>query len=84
MNFSWIGFTILNFYSIYLVRTELKYFFQHQNKKNSFHFISRAGIRSIFNLQSRNEHKDCGQGILKESGFSYDPNDFIKEEGIIN
>ena len=38
--------------------------------------FSRAEIRSIFNLQSRNEHKDCGIGIHKESGFSYDPIDF--------
>lgn len=38
----------------------------------------RAGIRSIFNLQTRGEHKDCGEGILKHSGFSYDPIDFTK------
>ncbi len=36
----------------------------------------RAEIRSIFNLQSRGEHKDCGLGLEKESGFSYNPIDF--------
>jgi hypothetical protein len=44
--------------------------------------LKRAGIRSIFNLQSRNEHKECGDGVLKETGFSYDPNDFTSENSI--
>ena len=35
-------------------------------------------IRSVFNLQSRNEHKDCGEGVLDSTGFSYDPIDFTK------
>ena len=39
-------------------------------------------IRSIFNLEVINEHPFCGNGILKESGFSYDPQDFIKSGGI--
>ena len=42
-------------------------------------YFKRAEIRSIFNLQSRNEHKDCGEGIDKESGFSYNPVDFTSE-----
>lgn len=46
------------------------------NDSNLIHDMKSAEIRSIFNLQSRNEHKDCGDGILKESGFSYDPIDF--------
>jgi len=41
-----------------------------------FAFLKRAEIRSIFNLQSRGEHKDCGLGLHKESGFSYNPIDF--------
>jgi hypothetical protein len=36
----------------------------------------RFEIRSIFNLQSRGEHKDCGDGNLEVSGFSYDPISF--------
>ena len=39
-------------------------------------------IRTIFNLQVKNEHVFCGQRVLKESGFSYDPQDFIKNGGI--
>jgi hypothetical protein len=45
-------------------------------------FFKRAGLRSIINLQSRGEHKDCGEGNLPHTGYSYDPNDFSKEEGM--
>jgi hypothetical protein len=34
-------------------------------------------IRSIFNLQNNGEWK-LGVGRLKDSGFSYDPCDFIR------
>lgn len=27
-------------------------------------------------MQSRGEHKDCGEGILEHTGYSYDPEDF--------
>lgn len=40
------------------------------------HNMKKAEIRSIFNLQTRGEHKDCGQGLDEESGFSYNPIDF--------
>ncbi|CAF0712023.1 unnamed protein product [Brachionus calyciflorus] len=42
--------------------------------------IKEAGIRSIFNLQTRYEHRDCGDGILENTGFSYDPVDFEKND----
>ncbi|RNA24187.1 tyrosine phosphatase domain-containing 1-like [Brachionus plicatilis] len=42
--------------------------------------MKEAGIKSIFNLQSRNEHKYCGEGILESTGYSYDPVDFQKNE----
>ena len=47
-----------------------------------FKLNKRNGIRSIFNLQSRDEHKDCGEGLEKSSGFSYDPIDFTKAGSI--
>lgn len=53
------------------------------NDSNLIHEMKRAEIRSIFNLQSRNEHKDCGDGILKDSGFSYDPIDFSQSQSNI-
>ena len=40
--------------------------------------LFRLHIRSLFNLETRNEHKDCGSGILKHTGFSYDPNEFTQ------
>lgn len=36
-------------------------------------------IFSIFNLQEPGEHPYCGDGIEKNSGFSYQPEDFYKE-----
>lgn len=39
-------------------------------------------IKAIINLQQPNEHELCGDGIHKESGFSYLPQDFI-DEGIM-
>ena len=39
-------------------------------------------IRTIFNLQVKNEHSTCGNGNLKQTGFSYDPNDFISSGSI--
>jgi hypothetical protein len=39
--------------------------------------------KKIFNLQSRNEHKDCGDGIDIKTGFSYDPVDFTSSGSII-
>ena len=39
-------------------------------------------IRTVFNLQVKNEHSSCGDGNLKESGFSYDPKDLINSGSI--
>ncbi len=36
---------------------------------------SNYNIRTIFNLQVKNERSTCGNGNLKQTGFSYDPND---------
>ncbi|KAL5013926.1 hypothetical protein ScPMuIL_008196 [Solemya velum] len=41
--------------------------------------FKRLGIMSIVNLQTPGEHSACGYG-LGPSGFSYDPQKFMKEE----
>lgn len=48
---------------------------QHRIFKN-ISYDSRAGIRAIFNLESPEEHVLCGHGN-HESGFSYDPKEFM-------
>jgi hypothetical protein len=40
-------------------------------------------IKSVFNLQVKNEHSTCGNGNLKQTGFSYDPNDLVNAGSII-
>jgi len=42
--------------------------------------FKKNNIKSIYNLQEIGEHPDCGIGPLLESGFTYDPQDFIKED----
>jgi hypothetical protein len=44
---------------------------------------SSYNIRTIFNLQVKNEHSTCGNGNLKQTGFSYDPNDLVNAGSII-
>jgi len=44
---------------------------------------SNYNIRTIFNLQVKNEHSTCGNGNLKQTGFSYDPNDLVNAGSII-
>ncbi len=39
-------------------------------------------IQTIINLQEKNEHRYCGEGILKETGFSYDPMDLIRAKSM--
>ena len=39
--------------------------------------FNRLGIKSIVNLQMPGEHASCGPK-LEPSGFTYDPNDFMK------
>ena len=50
----------------------------------SFYFLMQhtfsEGIRSIINLQTPFEHASCGQE-LHEMGFSYDPKQFMDENG---
>ncbi len=41
--------------------------------------FKRLGIRSIVNLQTPGEHASCGPKLHK-SGFTYDPNDFMKND----
>ena len=41
-------------------------------------------IKTVFNLQVKNEHSTCGNGNLKHTGFSYDPNDLVKAGSIMN
>ena len=38
-----------------------------------------SGIKSIINLQMPGEHASCGPK-LQPSGFTYDPNDFMKQK----
>ncbi|KAL3308909.1 hypothetical protein Ciccas_012550 [Cichlidogyrus casuarinus] len=40
--------------------------------------LKEAGIKTIINMQKTNEHNACGAGNL-ESGFSYDPSQFMSE-----
>ena len=40
-------------------------------------------IKTVFNLQVKNEHSTCGNGNLKQTGFSYDPNDLVNAGSII-
>ncbi len=44
--------------------------------------INRNNIRGIVNLQQKGEHPYCGDGILPEARFSYDPEKLINK-GII-
>jgi protein tyrosine phosphatase domain-containing protein 1 len=44
--------------------------------------INRNNIRGIVNLQQKGEHPYCGDGILSEAKFSYDPEKLINK-GII-
>ena len=39
----------------------------------------RCGIKSVINLQHPGEHASCGFG-LEESGFSYNPEDFMQAD----
>jgi hypothetical protein len=45
-------------------------------KEGLVHDMKQCGIRAIFNLQTRYEHKDCGDKIIPQTGFSYDPLEF--------
>ena len=38
-------------------------------------------VKGIINLQEMGEHSNCGSGVLKKSGFSYDP-DYFMEAGV--
>lgn len=42
--------------------------------------FSKVGIKSLINLQHPGEHVSCGFGIDPVSGFSYDPEDFMKDD----
>ena len=42
----------------------------------------RMGIKSLINLQHPGEHVSCGFGIDPVSGFSYDPEDFMKDDSM--
>lgn len=42
--------------------------------------FSEVGIKSLINLQHPGEHNSCGFGLESTSGFSYIPEDFMKEE----
>ncbi|KAI9221738.1 protein-tyrosine phosphatase-like protein [Blastocladiella britannica] len=36
------------------------------------------GVTSVINLQQLHEHPQCGYGVMPKTGFSYDPEEFIK------
>ncbi|ORZ37548.1 protein-tyrosine phosphatase-like protein [Catenaria anguillulae PL171] len=40
--------------------------------------MGAKGIRCIVNLQQPNEHPQCGWGVLPETGFAYNPEEWIK------
>ena len=42
--------------------------------------FSQTGIKSLINLQHPGEHSSCGFGLEPVSGFSYVPEDFMKED----
>lgn len=42
--------------------------------------FSQTGIKSLINLQHPGEHSSCGFGLEPLSGFSYVPEDFMKED----
>jgi len=42
--------------------------------------FSQTGIKSLINLQHPGEHSSCGFGLEPGSGFSYVPEDFMKED----
>ena len=42
--------------------------------------FSQTGIKSLINLQHPGEHSSCGFGLDPVSGFSYVPEDFMKED----
>ena len=44
--------------------------------------FKRNNIRSVFNLEEKNEHSHCCEGILTETGFSYNPYDLIRDGSI--
>lgn len=46
-------------------------------KKNVIEQFKGWSIKTIINLQTPGEHSSCG-GNLEESGFTYDPNHFMK------
>lgn len=43
-------------------------------------FGCRAGIKSVINIQKPGEHASCGEH-LDESGFSYNPQLFMDNDG---
>ena len=47
--------------------------------KTTIEEFKRNGIRSIINLQTPGEHASCGPKLHPESGFTYDPKDFMDE-----
>lgn len=40
-------------------------------------FKCRKRINAIINLQQPGEHASCGDGLAKEGGFSYLPEEFM-------
>lgn len=46
------------------------------------HQFKSLGIVAVFNLQEPGEHPKCGDGITKETGFSYNPEEFMQQNGI--
>jgi hypothetical protein len=47
-------------------------------KHNLIPAFGEAGIRSIVNLQQLHEHPTCGFGIIPATGFSYDPEEWMR------
>ena len=48
---------------------------EQEDSLSDFH---SKNVKAIVNLQEVGEHASCGSGILKQSGFSYDPDYFMR------
>ncbi|QDZ21311.1 protein tyrosine phosphatase [Chloropicon primus] len=47
-------------------------------REESLKDLLSKNVRAVFNLQEIGEHAHCGSGVLKHTGFSYDPDYFMK------
>ena len=51
---------------------------RHFTERDLILHFQKCGIKSVINLQVPGEHAHCGEGILSSTGFSYDPEIFMR------